>query len=259
MPEGDTVKRSCATLHAALAGQRLVRAELRVPSAASHQLTGQRVLEVVARGKHQLTRLEGGLTIHTHLRMDGSWRIVPTGSRFPGPAFQIRALLGVAERTAVGLRLGVVELLPTANEARVVAHLGPDLLGEDWDAAEALRRIGADKQRSIGEALLDQRNLAGIGTLYRAETLFLERLHPRTPVRDVGDLASVIHRARQLLRTNVVRDVQITTGQARGVRNWVFGRGGKPCIRCGSTIQVEQFGPRTQERYSYWCPNCQKA
>jgi endonuclease-8 len=154
--------------------------------------------------------------------------------------------------------LPVVELLSTADEDRVVGHLGPDLLGPDWDAAEALRRLARDSARSIGEGLLDQRNLAGIGTLYRAETLFLSGLHPRRPVGEVPDLAAVVARAQRLLSANRLHPEQTTTGDTRrGRQHYVFERTRQPCRRCGTPIEAEEFGPPGQERRSYWCPSCQ--
>lgn len=258
MPEGDTVHRSCAKLHQALAGQKLTRAELRVPAYATVPLVGALVLEVVARGKHQLTRFDNGLTLHTHLKMEGGWRINGPADRPPVPAHQIRAILGNPSRTAFGLRLGITELLETGREEEVVGHLGPDLLAADFDTEEALRRLRADPAVNIGEALLDQRNLAGIGTFYRAEILFLQGLHPRTPVGEVTALPRLVARARQLLQANVTRPYQVTTGNTRpGQRAWVFERPGKPCRRCGTLIAVERFGPLGKERLSYWCPSCQ--
>jgi endonuclease-8 len=165
MPEGDTVWRSCRRLHEVLAGRTLTRGELRVPALATTDLTGVGVREVVPRGKHQLFRLGNDHTLHTHLRMEGTWRIYPLGRRWSGgPDFQIRAVLSTSEHDCVGYRLPVVEMLPTAEEHEVVGHLGPDLLGPDWDLDEAIRRVTAEPDRTIGEALLDQRNLAGIGT-----------------------------------------------------------------------------------------------
>lgn len=259
MPEGDSVYRSCKQLHAALAGRELVRAELRVPQAATADLVGREVLEVVPRGKHQLFRLSGGLTLHTHLRMDGRWRIVRTGERLPGPAFQVRVLLATAERTAVGLELGMVDLVRTSDEHTVVGHLGPDLLGPDWDAQVAVANLLREPSRTIGEALLDQRNLAGIGTIWRAETLFAERTHPGTPVARVRDLVAVVERAHRLLEQNKdLRGGRVTAGTGPGGSDrWVYNRAGKPCPRCGTRIQCEEFGPVTQERLSWWCPRCQ--
>lgn len=258
MPEGDVVFRACATLHAALAGRTLTRAELRVPRHATAALVGRTVLEVVPRGKHQLIRLEDGLSLHTHLRMDGSWKVVATGARWPRPAYQIRVVLENAEHTAIGLRLPVVELLRTRDEDRAVGHLGPDLLADEFDLAEACRRLRAEPGRTIGEALLDQRNLAGIGTFYRAEVLFLQGIHPRTPVERVERLDRVCSQARQLMRANLSGPYQVSTGDPRpGMRSWVFDRAGRACRRCGTRIAVEEFGPVAQERRSFWCPHCQ--
>ncbi len=250
---------SCQRLNRALAGQLLTRCEFRVPQLAETDLTGVRVDEVVSRGKHQLFRFGNGATLHTHFRMEGSWRIYPAGRRWSGgPEHEIRAVLAVEGLDAVGYRLPVVELLPTTEEDEVVGHLGPDLLGPDWDLGEALRRIGLHPERSVGEALLDQRNLAGVGTLYRSEVLFLQGIHPRTPVGRVRDLRRLCVRARQLLMANRTRGQQTSTGDLRnGRQHYVFERPGQPCRRCRTPIRTEEFGPAGQERRSYWCPHCQ--
>jgi endonuclease-8 len=259
MPEGDTVWRACQRLNQVLAGRELTRSEFRVPTLATTNLTGVGVREVVSRGKHQLFRFANELTLHTHFRMDGTWRIYPTGRRWSGgPEFEVRAVLATEEHQAVGYRLPVIELIPTVEEDSVVGHLGPDLLGPDWDLDEAVRRIAAAPQRSIGEALLDQRNLAGLGTFYRAELLFLQGIHPRTPVGQVTNLRRVVQRGQQLMVANRWRPEQTTTGDLRPSRRaYVFERPGQPCRRCGTPIQTEEFGPPGQERRSYWCPRCQ--
>jgi endonuclease-8 len=230
-----------------------------VPSLATTDLTGVVVREVVSRGKHQLFRFDNDLTLHTHFRMDGVWRIFPHGQRWSGgPSFEIRCVLATAEHNAVGYRLPVVELLATAEESQVVGHLGPDLLGPDWDPAEAVRRISAQPDRTIGEALLDQRNLAGLGTLYRAEVLFLQGLSPRTPVAKVRDLERLVRRSQQLIFVNRWRPEQSTTGDLRpSKRTYVYERSGQSCRRCGTPIRMEEYGPLGQERLSYWCPYCQ--
>ena len=261
MPEGDTVWRSCQRLNEVLAGRELTRSEFRVPALATTDLTGVTVREVVSRGKHQLFRFDNDYTLHTHFRMDGTWRIYPRGRKWAGgPDWQIRALLATTDHDAVGYRLPVTELVATADEDSVVGHLGPDLLGPDWDLDEAVRRIESQPERSIGEALLDQRNLAGIGTFYRAELCFLQGIHPRTPVKQVRNLRRLVHRGQQLLHANRWRLEQSTTGDLRtGKRAYVFERQGEPCRRCGTPIRMEEFGPLGQERRSYWCPRCQPA
>lgn len=148
MPEGDTVWQSARRLHSALADKVLTRSDLRVPKYATADLTGRRVLDVTPRGKHLLTRIEGGLTLHSHLRMDGSWKVYAENQRWTGgPTHQIRAILANADRTAVGYRLPVLELLRTTDEHKAVGHLGPDLLGPDWNPETALANLLQDPAR----------------------------------------------------------------------------------------------------------------
>lgn len=259
MPEGDTVWRACRRLNDVLAGRVLTRSEFRVPSLATTDLTGVAVRQVTSRGKHQLFRFGNDFTLHTHFKMDGAWKIYSQGRRWGGgPAFQIRAVLATGDHDVVGYRLPIVELVPTADEDTVVGHLGPDLLGPDWDLDEAVRRINAQPDRTIGEALLDQRNLAGIGTFYRAELLFLQGVHPRTPIGNLTNLRRIVERGRLLLVANRMRAEQSTTGDLRRDRRaYVFERPGQPCRRCGTPIRTEEFGSPGQERRSYWCPRCQ--
>jgi endonuclease VIII len=259
VPEGDTVWLAGRRLHAALADQLLLRTDFRVPQLAEVDLSGRRVLEVVSRGKHLLTRVQGGLTLHTHFRMDGSWHLYRPGQRRTGgPDWQVRAVLHTEPWEAVGYRLPVVELLPTAQEDDVVGHLGPDLLGPDWDAEEALRRLRADPAREVGLALLDQRVLAGLGNLYRTEVLFLRGLSPWTTVADVADLPALVETGRRLMDANKARWEQSTTGSLRnGEMHWVFERTGRPCRRCGTRIRSAEQGQAPYARLTYWCPRCQ--
>jgi endonuclease VIII len=259
MPEGDVVWDTAKRLREALAGQVLTRSDFRVPRYATVSLVGQTVTESVSRGKHLLTRTDGGLTVHTHLRMDGSWRIQPAGARPAGRSFQLRLLLGNARWLAVGTLLGVVEVLPTAKEDTVVGHLGPDLLGADWDPAAAVERLSAAPDRAIGEALLDQRNLAGIGTWYLAEVLFLRGIEPSRAVGSVDDLTALVDLSHRLLDANKDRPRHTSTGDTTPGRNaWVYGRAGKRCRRCGTVIRRGEAGPAGQERLRFWCPNCQR-
>jgi endonuclease VIII len=259
VPEGDTVWRACRRLNDVLGGRVLTKSEFRVPALATTDLAGVGVREVISRGKHQLFRFSNEFTLHTHFKMDGVWKIYSRGRRWSGgPAFQIRAVLATSDHDAVGYRLPIIELIPTESEDTVVGHLGPDLLGSDWDPEEAVRRIAAQPERSIGEALLDQRNLAGIGNFYRSELLFLQGVHPRTPVSEVIGLRRVVDRGQQLLQANRWRPEQSTTGDLRpGRRSYVYQRSGQPCRRCGTAIQSEDLGPAGEERRSFWCPHCQ--
>jgi endonuclease VIII len=259
MPEGDVVWRTARQLHEALAGQVLVRSDFRVPRFATATLTGRTVTESVSRGKHLLTRVEGDITVHTHLKMDGSWRISPAAG-YPLRDHRIRLILANEQWQAVGFLLGIVELIRTTKEAAAVGHLGPDLLGPDWDASEAVRRLTTDPARTIGEALLDQRNLAGIGTIYRAETLFLRGVSPWRQVGDVPDLPELVELAHGLLDANKARAGSVTTGDStRGRQLWVYGRAERPCRRCGTLIQRASLGPATEDRLAFWCPRCQPA
>ncbi|WP_329115167.1 Fpg/Nei family DNA glycosylase [Streptomyces sp. NBC_01353] len=258
MPEGDTVWQTARRLHSALAGSVLTRSDLRVPRFATADLTGRAVLDVTPRGKHLLTRFDGGLTLHSHLRMEGSWRVFATGERWRGgPAHQIRAILGNKEQTAVGYRLPVLELIRTADEHHVVGHLGPDLLGPDWDPAEAVRRLTADPTRALGEALLDQRNLAGIGNVYKSELAFLAAVTPWLPVGELppGLPERLVATAHRLLEANKDRpDRRTTTTRQPAHHLYVYGREHRLCLRCGAAISRAELG----ERVTYWCPGCQK-
>ncbi len=257
MPEGDAVWLTARRLHEALAGRVLIRCDVRVPRFATTDLTGRAVAGAISRGKHLLIRVEGGTTVHTHLRMDGSWRVRPAGDHVGG-SHHIRLILANDAWQAIGYRLGIVEILPTAAEASVVGHLGPDLLGPDWDAAEAARRLRADPARPIGEALLDQRNLAGIGNIYKAEVLFLRGISPWRPVGEVPGLEAMAGLARRLLDANKERFGQVTTGsRRRGEETWVYGRAGRPCRRCGTGIRTAGQGNDAEERVTFWCPRCQ--
>ena len=257
MPEGDTVWLTARRLHEALAGRVLTRSDVRVPRYATTDLSGRVVTGCVARGKHLLTRVAGGVTVHTHLRMDGSWRIRPAADRI-APSHRIRLILANDTWQAVGYQLGVVEILPTARESSAVGHLGPDLLGPDWDPAEAARRLASQPARPVGEALLDQRNLAGIGNLYKAETLFLHGIDPCRPAGAVADLGALASTAQRLLDANKERAGQVTTGSLRrGEETWVYGRAGRPCRRCGTPVRSAEQGSDAGERITYWCPGCQ--
>ncbi|MFF9907486.1 Fpg/Nei family DNA glycosylase [Streptomyces olivaceus] len=259
MPEGDTVWQAARRLHDALAGKVLTRSDFRVPRYATADLTGRAVLDVTPRGKHLLTRVEGGLTVHSHLRMDGSWKVFAPGQRWRGgPAHQIRVILATADRTAVGYRLPVLEILRTADEQRVVGHLGPDLLGPDWDPVRALGNLRADPGRSVGEALLDQRNLAGVGNVYKSELCFLLGVTPWLPVGELpADRATQLPAlAQKLLEANRERPVRRTTG-LRGQDLFVYGRAPRPCLRCGTPVRVADQGDGSRERPTFWCPTCQ--
>jgi endonuclease-8 len=260
VPEGDTVWNTARALHRALAGERLTGSDFRVPKLATTDLAGWTVLESASRGKHLLLRLrheDRALTLHSHLRMDGEWRTYhPAGRWAPRPAHLVRVVLRTPSAVAVGYHLHELALVPTEREAELVGYLGPDLLGDDWDPAEAVRRLSGHPDTSIAEALLDQTNLAGIGNLYKSEVLFLRGIEPWTPVRDVPDLPGLVSLAQRLLAANRGRSTQSTTGSLhRGQTTYVYGRRAAPCRRCGTAISKADQG----ERVTYWCPRCQPA
>jgi endonuclease VIII len=261
MPEGDTVWLTAHRLNAALAGQRLTVWDLRVPQLATTDLSGQTVTAVVARGKHLLTRLSSGMTLHSHLRMDGSWYLSRAGERpRRNPDHMIRARLGNPAWLATGYRVHDLRLVATADEHDLVGHLGPDLLGEDWDPERAVANLRSAGEQAVGEALLDQRNLAGIGNLYKCEVLFVERVNPWTPVAAVTDLHRLVHTAYRLLRANRDHPEQSTTGRtARGEQHWVYGLRNESCLRCRTPIRYAEQGSPPYARSTYWCPRCQPA
>jgi endonuclease-8 len=264
VPEGDTVWLHARKLDQALAGRSLVSSDFRIPALATTDLAGSVVREVRSRGKHLLIRLRtpsrGDWTLRSHLRMDGTWRVFRPEQRWSGrPAHTIRVILTTIDAVAVGFHLHDVELVPSREESTLVGHLGPDLLGPDWDPDEAVRRLAAQPERQIAVALLDQRNLAGIGNFYKCELLFLRGVSPWTPVAEAGDLDAMVRLAQRMLFANRERWEQVTTGDRRAGNNtYVFDRRGRPCRRCGTTIRMErQGGELTEDRVTYWCPSCQ--
>jgi endonuclease VIII len=273
VPEGDTVWRTAQRLDRALHGAVLTNTDFRVPEYAELDLAGERLVEVVSRGKHILIRLPD-VTIHSHLKMEGAWHLYRLGSPWRAPGFSARVVLDTDAWQAVGFQLGTLDVVPRGDEEQLVGHLGPDLLGSDWDAEVALARLTSRPEVPIGEALLDQRNLAGIGNLYKCEVLFLLGVHPDTPVGEVDVVQQVIDKAQRLLAANKDRPEQTTTANSRrGQRHWVYGRGGQPCRRCGTPIRSEALATLTDRaravgavsgvdnpsraRVSYWCPSCQ--
>jgi endonuclease-8 len=258
VPEGDTVHLEAERLHAALAGSVLTRCDLRVPAFATVDLTGETVHEVVSRGKHLLMRV-GDATIHSHLKMEGTWHVYANGAPWRRAPFKARVILANDRFTAVGFELGLLEVMPTASEADAVGHLGPDLLGPDWDADAALENLLRDPSRAVGLALLDQRVMAGLGNVYRAELCFLRGILPPRPVGEVDEPGKLVQLAKRLIEANKHRVERTTTGNLLRDRLWVYGRGGQPCRRCGTRIEHGTLGESAlQLREVWWCPSCQR-
>ncbi|OBF20034.1 DNA glycosylase [Mycobacterium kubicae] len=251
MPEGDTVWHTAAKLREHLVGRTLTRCDVRVPRYATVDLTGQVVDEVISRGKHLFIRV-GPASIHSHMKMDGSWRV---GERAVKIDYRARIVLEAGLIRAVGYDLGVLEILERDQDDAAVAHLGPDLLGEDWDPQVATANLTADPDRPLAEALLDQRVLAGVGNVYANELCFVTGHLPTAPVSAVSDPQRLLVRAREMLWLNRFRWNRCTTGDTRNGRQlWVYGRAGQRCRRCGTPINYDGSG----DRVTYWCPTCQR-
>ena len=251
MPEGDTVWHTAALLREHLAGQTLTRCDIRVPQFATVDLTGNAVDEVLSRGKHLFIRA-GRASIHSHLKMDGSWRV---GNRPVRVDHRARIVLEANGIRAVGVDLGTLEILDRDQDGEAVAHLGPDLLGPDWDPQVAAANLVASPQRPIAEALLDQRVMAGVGNVYCNELCFVSGHLPTAPVSAIADPRRLVSRARDMLWANRFRWNRCTTGDTRAGRQlWVYGRAGNGCRRCGTRVNVDDSG----HRVAYWCPSCQR-
>ena len=274
MPEGDTIFRSARTLKAALAGRtitgfRTVLAHL----ARLHDdrpLTGRTVDDVVSRGKHILMYFSGDLILRTHMRMHGTWHLYRPGERWKQPGRDMRLVIATDAFEAVAFRVPVAEFrtADTLERDEVIQALGPDLLDDAPDLDEAVARMRALGQAPLGEALLNQRAVAGIGNVFKSEVCFVARLSPATPVCEIDEasLRRVLEIARQQLRANVpdaaVSSLMMWRGGRRTTRSanpaqalWVYGRGGLPCRRCAAPIAV--FAQGIDARLTYWCPVCQ--
>ncbi|PFG33507.1 DNA-formamidopyrimidine glycosylase family protein [Sanguibacter antarcticus] len=255
MPEGDTVLLTARRLDAALSGRPLVRSELRWPRVPVDELTGLVVVETVAYGKHLLTRLDDGWTLHTHLRMDGSWRVARTGAPDASArgAF-VRAVLANETWTCVGHRLGMLDLVRTRDEHQLVGHLGPDILADDFtDRLDLLAPGGTVAGPlgacTVGDLLLDQTFVAGIGTLFACEGLFRLKMWPWSRARDVDVVTLLL-----TIRRHMLRGVAVPV-DGREVK--VHARAGRPCARCGDRVVRGVVGSAPTERPMFYCPTCQ--
>lgn len=266
MPEGDTIFRTAVVLRRLLVGREVTAARaqprpgiVRVPRLDS--LVGSRIESVEARGKHLLIGFSGGRSLRTHMRMRGSWHRYAPGEPWRLPATRASCVLETDAAVAVCFDAPEVELLTDAQVGRhrALTALGPDLMSSPFDTAEAARRLRERSAMPVGEALLDQRALAGIGNVYKSEICFIERVDPWAQVASLSDraLASLVATARRLLLANSGGGRRVTTGVARlGASLWVYGRAGRPCRRCGTKILSRRQGE--QGRLTYWCPQCQQ-
>ena len=274
MPEGDSIFRAARTLNRALGGRTVTRFETVFPHltrlAVDQPVRGRVIERVESRGKHLLMWLSGGLVLRTHMRMQGSWHIYRPGERWQRPHHDMRIAIGTDDFEAIAFNVPVAEFLAARDVERhsVLSELGPDPLSDSFDAAQAVARIAARGEVEIADALLDQRAVAGIGNVYKSETLFMCRVNPFTPVRDLDDatIRQLVTTATKLLRLNVTdasgsgivtyAGLRVTTRRADpSARLWVYGRSGLPCRHCGGPISRQKQGPNA--RSTYWCERCQ--
>jgi endonuclease VIII len=274
VPEGDSIFRAARTLNRALAGRMVTRFESVFPHLTrldvDQPLRGRLIERVESRGKHLLMWLSGDLVLRTHMRMKGSWHIYRPGERWQRPRHDMRIAIGTADYEAIAFNVPVAEFLAARDVERQseLRELGPDPLLESFSESEAVARIAARGDVDIADALLDQRAIAGIGNIYKSETLFMCRVNPFTLVRDldVATIARLVSNAAKVMRHNVTdasgggivtyAGLRHTGGRAdRSSRLWVYGRGGQPCRRCGTPISRQKQGP--DARSTYWCERCQ--
>lgn len=261
MPEGDSVLQLSNRLQF-MAGRQVLHTSLRVPSVATTNFTGTTCERVWPYGKHLFMQFNNGV-LHTHLKMEGTWSIHLVGDRWRKPGHTARVVLQVQGDPhprpieLVGHSLGLVDVFPANLYSERVSYLGPDILKEDWDFDEAYQRIVSRPERSIGTALLDQKNVAGIGNEYRAEVCFLAGIHPARRVAET-DVEAALKLSRHLMWQNRNSPLRVTTGVRRaGENSYVFGRGNRPCRRCGTLIDQGFLGEKNQERVIWFCPRCQ--
>lgn len=259
MPEGDTIYRAAQVLGRALEGKQLTGARSARTRFDGQDLVGERIERVESRGKNLLITLGSGKVIHTHCRMTGSWHIYRPGETWRKPASQARLVLETADFVAICFNAPVVDLLDAGRlrSHDALARLGPDLLSSSFEPSVACQRLRALDSIPIGEALLVQGALAGIGNVYKSETLFLCRQDPFTPVSHLEDgaLLRIVNQARDLLCRNLTGFPRRTRAAISGPRHAVYGRAGKPCLECGASILSRCQGAAA--RRTYWCPACQ--
>ncbi len=261
MPEGDTIFRTAARLRPVLADRTITAASAREPSFPAETLIGRMLVDIVARGKHLLMHLDDRRTIHSHLGMHGSWHLYQPGESWHKPSRLAALVLEVPGCICVCFSPKTLQLL-SADQLRRHAHLtrlGPDLLGECVEEAEVLRRFRLHDATPVGEAVMNQSIVAGIGNVYKSEVLFLTKTNPLIPVGELSDeqILKIAQTARQWLAKNLVGYPRRTRSALDGQRLWVYGRSGKPCFQCGQRIQLRRQGDLG--RTTYWCPQCQAA
>jgi endonuclease-8 len=274
LPEGDTIFRAARALNNALASTTVLGFETgfaRLASANDNApVTGRVIEKVEARGKWLLIHFSGNLILVTHMLMSGSWHIYRTGERWKRERSQMRVLIRTAQYEAVAFSVPIAEFHTARSLERsaVIPKLGPDLLKSDFDDEEARARIRARGDDEIGNVLLDQKVMAGIGNVFKSEICFVCGVHPFRLVSSLSgrEIECLVDSARRLMAANVTdtsgNQIVTYTGFRRTTRRsdpsarvWVYRRKGEECRRCGGVIQMQKQG--LGARSSYWCPQCQ--
>jgi endonuclease-8 len=258
MPEGDTIHYAANRIRPVLEGR--VPDAIRTPHPRfardgwPERLAGREVEAVTAHGKHLFLRFAGDLTIHSHLRMTGAWRVHAEGARWARSPRRAWLVLSKDDNNVVQFDGPVLELLTETRRRfdRRLALLGPDIVAEDFDAARALRRLRQDDPtRGIGDALLDQRTVAGIGNMWKAEGCWLAEVDPWRPAGQVAD--DEVLRILSALRPRMQESAR--DGHQTRHRK-IYNNAGRPCPRCGT--RIEGRGQGDDNRTTYWCPGCQR-
>ena len=271
MPEGDTVWRTATRLNVALAGEPLEMLQLRWGDLGGQQLLPASTVSVTSRGKHLLHRLDNGVTVHSHLRTDGKWRLEATPAVDPSALANphLRAVAATRTWTALGLHLGAVDIWPTSQEDAHLGHLGPDLLGDDWNLEQALNNLAQPRPddgtgpggTGLAAALLDQRNLAGIGPYWASEGLFLNHVDPWASTQNLPreTIEAVVTTIRLHMRQSITATGRNSGRRGPGGGAHVFGRAGRNCRVCGTVIRLAPLGPGPNELRVFYCASCQPA
>jgi endonuclease-8 len=263
VPEGDFVRRVVRRLDAVLTGAPLTYSLLRWPSLGGVDLTGLTITSIEAYGKHILMHLGDGRTLRTHLRMDGTYYVERAAAGRPAPGsrahrWTARVVLGTEAWIAIGHKLGMADLVRGRDVRRLIGHLGPDIMADDFDSGAVGAKIAAQGARPIGATLLDQTVVAGIGTIYLAEGLFAWRVNPGRASEDVPDPAGLLEAIRRLLWRSVNAATGTATGDTRpGFTTLAHGREHRPCRRCRTPIEVMRVGIPPFDRPAFFCPTCQ--
>jgi endonuclease-8 len=275
MPEGDTIFRTARALGRALAGKPITAFRSTYPNLTRFNddtpLAGRLVECVEARGKWLLIHFSGGAALATHMLMSGSWHIYRHGERWQQPRTNMRIAIENSDYVAVGFRVPVAEMHSAESLKRHsrIPRAEADVLNAGFDAAEAVRRLRARGGEAVGDALLDQRVMAGVGNVFKSEICFVTGVHPFRKVFDLTEdqAQAMVAAAQRLLAANVLEDsgeAIVTYGGRKrrtthesdpGASLWVYGRKGEPCRRCGEPVRRRLQGP--DARVTFWCPHCQ--